>query len=237
MIAVAHARATLSLGLEWACAVLAAIAILALGCVSAQPQRRSAAADTGAPVAAGWSEEGLASWYGEPYHGRSTASGTRYDMHEMTAAHRWLPFGTELLVRHLRTGAEVTVVVNDRGPFVEGRILDLSYAAAERLGAVAEGVAPVRIRVITPGNGMVGEPCWEVQVGAFARAENVDRARRRLDELGFTVRLSPAGGGLTRVRATGVGNYPAAVRIASDLAATFPGAMAVPCPGRVGGTP
>jgi len=210
-----------------------AVAPLAACASSRQPSPPQAPA----AVAVGWTEEGLASWYGEPYHGRPTASGSRYDMHEMTAAHRWLPFGTELSVRHLRTGAEVTVVVNDRGPFVEGRILDLSRAAAERLGAVAEGVVPVRIQVLRPGDGMVGTSCWEVQVGAFARAENAARARRRLEEAGFAVRLSPAGGGLTRVRATGVGDRSAAVRAAGQLAAAFPGAVAVPCPPGVGGTP
>ncbi len=186
-------------------------------------------------LAPGWSEEGLASWYGEPYHGRPTASGERYDMGEMTAAHRSLPFGTEVRVRNLRNGAEVTVLVNDRGPFVAGRILDLSRAAAERLDAVREGVVPVRLVVARVGDGMVTTPCWEVQVGAFAREENVVRARRRLEAEGYSVRLAPAGGGLTRVRATAVGDRRAALRVAAALAQSFPGAVAVPCPSPRGG--
>jgi rare lipoprotein A len=91
---------------------------------------------------------GYASWYGEPHHGRRTASGEIFDMHELTAAHPSLPMGTRLLVTNLRTGRSVEVRVNDRGPVVDGRILDLSYAAARRLGAVDDGVVPVSIRVL-----------------------------------------------------------------------------------------
>lgn len=94
-------------------------------------------------------QTGRASWYGEPHHGRRTASGEIYDMHKLTAAHRTLPFGTRLLVTNLRNGSTVEVRVNDRGPIVPGRIIDLSYAAAEELGAVSEGTFPVRIQVMT----------------------------------------------------------------------------------------
>ncbi len=86
---------------------------------------------------------GLASWYGEPFHGRRTASGEVYDMHELTAAHKTLPFGTRVRVRHARTGKEVTVRINDRGPHVPGRIIDLSRAAASALGIVQGGVGRV----------------------------------------------------------------------------------------------
>lgn len=156
-------------------------------------------------------------------------------MHDMTAAHRTLPFGTEVRVRHLRTGAEAIVTINDRGPFVEGRILDLSRAAAERLGAVADGVVPVRIEVKRVGDGMLDAPCWEVQVGAFGREENVSRARRTLEHAGHVVRVAPAGGGLTRVRVTGLPGREAAERTARGLAESFPGAVPVPCPGGNGG--
>jgi rare lipoprotein A len=93
-------------------------------------------------------ETGLASWYGRRFHGRPTALGEPYDMHAMTAAHRTMPLPGYARVRHLASGREVIVRVNDRGPFVEGRVIDLSYRAALRL-AVLGGVAPVRVVRIT----------------------------------------------------------------------------------------
>jgi len=86
---------------------------------------------------------GLASWYGEPFHGRRTASGEIFDMNELTAAHKTLPFGTRVRVRHAGTGKEVTVRINDRGPHVPGRIIDLSRSAASALGIVQSGVGRV----------------------------------------------------------------------------------------------
>jgi rare lipoprotein A len=176
-------------------------------------------------------EEGLASWYGHPYHGRPTASGETYDMRKMTAAHRTLPFGTRLRVENLGNGRTATVIVNDRGPFVEGRILDLSEAAAEALDAIGPGVIPVRITVEKVGDGMLADPCWEVQVGAFALEANVTRAQETLRRRGFASRTVPASGGLTRVRVTGVGDHRHAEEAAADLADTFPGAVPVPCAG------
>jgi peptidoglycan lytic transglycosylase len=90
-------------------------------------------------------ERGTASWYGERFHGLETASGEAFDMNRLTAAHRELPFGAEVRVIHLRTGASVTVVINDRGPCIDGRDIDLSKAAARELGMVDEGLAPVLI--------------------------------------------------------------------------------------------
>ena len=92
---------------------------------------------------------GQASWYGEPHHGQKTASGETYDMRQFTAAHRTLPMGTRLVVTNLRNGRSVEVRVNDRGPVATGRIIDLSYAAAEELGALSDGIFPVRIRVVS----------------------------------------------------------------------------------------
>jgi rare lipoprotein A len=149
----------------------------------------------------------------------------------MSAAHRTLPFGTRVHVRNLDNGQEAEVTINDRGPFVAGRILDLSRGAAEALGAIGPGVIPVRLEVRQLGDGMPDEPCWEVQVGAFARKENAVRARATLEGKGFSVRFAPAGGGLTRVRATGIEGKPRALRAAQSLAAEFPGAVAVPCGG------
>lgn len=95
-------------------------------------------------------ERGQASWYGPRFHGRRTASGERYDQHAMTAAHRTLPFGTLLRVRSLLTGKEIEVRVNDRGPFMPGRIIDISQAAAEAIGLTRLGVKPVAL-LLVPG--------------------------------------------------------------------------------------
>jgi rare lipoprotein A len=92
--------------------------------------------------------QGVASWYGYPHHGRITASGRRFNMHELTAAHRTLPFGTRLRVTNLFNGRSVTVTITDRGPFVKQRVLDLSYAAAREIGMIGPGTAPVQLEVI-----------------------------------------------------------------------------------------
>ena len=105
----------------------------------------SAPAPRGAP---GESFTGLASWYGARFHGRLTASGSRYDMTALTAAHRSLAFGTKLRVTHLANQRSVVVVVNDRGPFIKGRVIDLSRAAAERLGFIESGLAEVRVDIL-----------------------------------------------------------------------------------------
>ncbi len=91
---------------------------------------------------------GPASWYGGKFHGRTTANGERYDMNEMTAAHRSLPFGTQVRVTNERNGRSVVVRINDRGPFVGNRVIDLSRGAAAAVGMVRSGVAPVRIDVL-----------------------------------------------------------------------------------------
>ena len=93
---------------------------------------------------------GIASYYGRKFHGRSTASGERFDMHAMTAAHPSLPFGTMVRVTRLKNNRSVTVRINDRGPFVRGRIIDLSLAAAKKIDMLADGLSRVRIAVIHP---------------------------------------------------------------------------------------
>jgi rare lipoprotein A len=103
------------------------------------------------PVRKGWTQKGEASWYGKEYHGRNTASGERYDMYKMTAAHQTLPFHTLVRVKNLDNGREIKVRITDRGPFVKGRILDLSYGAARKLRMVETGVAPVKITVLEVG--------------------------------------------------------------------------------------
>lgn len=126
-----------------AIAAIAAILLIAApaGSVATQPADQ-------APY-----ETGLASWYGIPFHGRLTASGERYDMEAMTAAHKTLPFGTRVLVRCLDTGLTVEVRVNDRGPFVAGRIIDLSAAAGRALGLESRGLARVELRVLSSPGG------------------------------------------------------------------------------------
>jgi len=95
-------------------------------------------------------EEGMASWYGKKFHGKKTASGERFNMHALTAAHRTLPFGTQVKVTNLENKKSVVVRINDRGPFVKGRIIDLSYAAARKIDMIEKGVVKVRIEVVKP---------------------------------------------------------------------------------------
>ena len=96
----------------------------------------------------GMKQRGVASWYGDDFHGRTTASGELYDMHALTAAHRTLPLGTVLRIVNVVNGKHITIRVNDRGPYVHGRILDLSYAAAKTLGMVQDGVSPIQLEVV-----------------------------------------------------------------------------------------
>lgn len=159
-------------------------------------------------TSAGFEERGLASWYGTKFHGRRTSSGEPYDMFAMTAAHRHLPLPSFVEVTNLDNDSRVIVRVNDRGPFVGGRIIDLSYAAAHRLGIVEEGVAPVRIRAVGPSDqppepvrvAQVASPAQPagsapgggesisasyVQVGAFADRDAAERIGNDLRALGF----------------------------------------------------
>lgn len=98
-------------------------------------------------------ERGLASWYGNEYHGRTTASGEVFNEWGMTAAHRKLPFGTVVRVTNRKNGERVTVTINDRGPFIRGRIIDLSRGAAEEIGMVRDGVVPVDVEILRRGHG------------------------------------------------------------------------------------
>jgi rare lipoprotein A len=124
-------------------------------------------------------EEGIASWYGHPYHGRPTASGEIYNMYDMTAAHRTLPFGTRVKVHDLENGREVTVRINDRGPFVEGRIIDLSYAAAQAMHM--PGIAQVYLEILGLGEGGLAPGIFAVQVGAFTDQSNAERLKGQIE--------------------------------------------------------
>lgn len=113
-----------------------------------------------------------------PFHGHRAADGEIYDMYQLTAAHRTLPFNAMVRVTSLANSRQVIVRVNDRGPFVEGRIIDLSLAAARALDMVGPGVAPVRLEMVSGPNPYVGY--FSVQVGAFLVKENAERLRERL---------------------------------------------------------
>jgi len=119
------------------------VVVLVTGCAGARPRDTMTR-----PPAQDAALTGNASWYGKPHQGRKTASGEPFDMNALTAAHRSLPFGTHVLVTNLRNGRTVEVRINDRGPQVPDRIIDLSYAAARALGAVGDGVFRVRIAVV-----------------------------------------------------------------------------------------
>ena len=127
---------------------LAAVALGMLAACATPRADRAVKPPPPSPSLLGSEESGQASWYGPPHHGRPTFSGEIFDMRQLTAAHRTLPMGTRVLVTHLGTGRSVEVRINDRGPFVKGRILDVSQAAAERLGGLGTGLFPVRLRVV-----------------------------------------------------------------------------------------
>ena len=130
-------------------------------------------------VRPGATEEGIASWYGHPYHGRAAANGEIYDMEKMTGAHRTLPFNTWVRVYDLDNNKTTEVRIIDRGPFIRGRIIDLSHAAARELEIIGPGVARVRIEVIeAPPSAAPG--LFAVQVGAFRNRANAERLRSQM---------------------------------------------------------
>ena len=130
------------------------------------------------PAPVGYTEEGNASWYGNPFHGRRASNGEIFDMYKLTAAHRTLPFDTLVRVTNLSNGKSTTVRITDRGPFVDNRIIDLSLAAAREIESIGPGVVPVRIEVL--GNVDVTAGFFTVQVGAFRERANAERLRDRL---------------------------------------------------------
>ena len=127
----------------------------------------------------GYTEIGYASWYGDPYHGRRAASGEIYDQYKLTAAHRTLPFGTQVKVTNLENSRTVVVRINDRGPFVRGRIVDLSLTAAREIRMVGPGTAMVRLEIIS-ANGDLEAGLFAVQVGAFRDRANAERLAKQL---------------------------------------------------------
>lgn len=121
----------------------------------------------------------MASWYGHPYHGRAAADGEIYDMEKLTAAHRTLPFNTWVRVENIRNGKAVDVRIIDRGPFVDGRIIDLSHAAAQQIELIGPGVGNVRVVVVAPPAVMEAS-LFAVQVGIFRSKDNADKLQAQL---------------------------------------------------------
>ncbi len=183
-----------------------------VACASSRPSPAPSSAPAESPPAfpAEWSEEGIASWYGgdDGFEGKPTASGEIYDSSLFTAAHRELPLGTLVEVWSVENGKSVRVRINDRGPFIKGRIIDLSRAAAGRLDLIGPGTGRVRLSVLKRGT----EPPpvspsgqWAVQIGSFADAANARRQAERARAAGRSVSLEPYNG-LTRVKVGSFGS-------------------------------
>jgi len=175
----------------------------------------------------GFEQSGIASWYGSDFHGRPTANGETFDMHSMTAAHKTLPMGTYVSVRRRDNGKETIVRINDRGPFVSGRIIDLSYKAAITLGMEDEGTAPVIIVALgdTVGDRLVKKDYdrgdFSIQVGAFTLKDNAYNLERRLKKLYGSVavmRFEKDGQNFYRVRIVNVNRLKEAEKISRRLA-------------------
>lgn len=167
---------------------------------------------------------GVASWYGYPYQGRPTADGEIYNMYAMTAAHRTLPFNTHVRVHDLDNGNSVDVRINDRGPFIRGRIIDLSYAAAKAVGMVGSGTAHVDLEILNP-DAVYGPSAvpgiYAVQVGAFKDENNARRLKALIEPHFGPVLIqtynSPQEGVLYRVRVGSLTSEATAEILAGDL--------------------
>jgi len=165
-----------------------------------------------------YTEEGVASWYGAPFDGRRTSNGEIYDMRQFTAAHRTLPFGAMVRVTNLANGMQTEVRINDRGPFVANRIIDLSQAAARAIAMVGTGTASVRLEVMSGPDPTLGY--FGVQVGAFLVQDNAERLKAQLQMRYSPVNLAVfdlPNGRFYRVRVGRVPSEMAAQRLADQL--------------------
>lgn len=176
------------------------------------------------PSAKGFREEGVASWYGPGFHGRKTSNGETYDMYGMTAAHKTLPMDTRLLVKNLDNGAQIVVRVNDRGPFIDGRIIDLSHSAARTLGVIEHGTAHVKIIALDETNSSLAEEkaaapapaltrtvakkavqqqtVWQdyfIEIDAFERQQEARHLQQRFADYGHHANLYRDHDGLIKV--------------------------------------
>jgi rare lipoprotein A len=166
-------------------------------------------------------EEGKASWYGAPFHGRQASNGETYDMYKFTAAHRTLPFNTMVRVTNLTNGKSTTVRITDRGPFVDNRIIDLSYAAAKQIESIGPGVVTVQLEILSAID--PNEGTFTIQVGAFKDRANADRLQRRLSAAYPSVEVqsfhSPKGEAFYRVHVGKISGEDAAKRTSEELRA------------------
>jgi rare lipoprotein A len=188
------------------------------------------------PEAEGFVQVGKASWYGKKFHGRPTSSGEIYDMYRKTAAHKTLPLGTYVSVRNISNNRETIVRINDRGPFVKGRVIDLSYAAAEEIGSVKPGVVDVKVVALGRKVGEQRTPWgikpvvetrdlkrggFTVQVGAFKNQANAlslaDRLRVLFDFVEVSIHNDGALGTLYRVRVSKSDTLEEAARVERRL--------------------
>jgi rare lipoprotein A len=180
------------------------------------------------PSAEDYLERGVASWYGPSFHGGTTSNGESYDMYAMTAAHKTLPLPSYARVTNLKNGKSIVVRINDRGPFVANRLIDLSYSAAARLDMLREGTTLVEVRALTPGvpddltrSAAAPAPTLYVQAGAFADEHNAQRLLRRLQAAGlpavFVAAPLAGSAALYRVRVGPVGSVADFDRIAARL--------------------
>lgn len=177
----------------------------------------------------GQKENGIASWYGIPYHGRRAANGEIYDMEKLTAAHRTLPFDTWVRVHDLDNGKKIDVRITDRGPFIRGRIIDLSKAAARDIDMLRPGLAKVRIEVIRPPERVVASNLFGVQVGAFQDKGNAERIRKAMEKNHGSAQLIQREGAQTvwRVVVGSEASEEAALALAEKLRSEEPAAFVV----------
>lgn len=154
-----------------------------------------------------FTETGVASWYGPPYHNRRGSNGEVYDMHAMTAAHRTLPLGSIVRVINVDTKASAVVRITDRGPFIEGRVIDLSKAAAEKIGMIQKGTTEVRLEVLKTPVPIADGGRWAVQIGAFDHEKQARELANHLMRRYRTAKVltfnSPVGDWWVRVRVKG----------------------------------
>jgi len=213
-------------GMRWR-GWIVALAVGAAGCAVVR--------EPAPPPVVGGVQTGIASWYGPGFHGRRTANGEVFDQHEMTAAHPSLPLGTRVIVTNLRNGRAVEVRINDRGPFVGGRCIDLSYAAARTIGMIGPGTAPVRVEVLgtgaAPARGWTPAPAppplrpqaerwvppdafvlpaatYAVQVAALSDPARAEHLRMRLAARFPEAFVSPLEAGAGRYYRVRLGPYP-----------------------------
>jgi rare lipoprotein A len=193
------------------------------------------------PDARGFKQTGVASWYGEDFHGKKTSSGEIYDMYAESAAHKTLPLGTIVRVRNLDNNREMEIRINDRGPFVNGRVIDLSYACASKLGVVGPGTVPIELVAVgttgSAANGGAGatdfyyQGNFTIQVGAFSDRGNAEKLKAKLDKSYQNAHIQPYDTGrevFYRVRVTKCSNLDQAIQNEKMLASCgYDGAFAV----------